>query len=794
MTSGSRSSRTADGQASKPAKQRPLVLRLWPHALIICLALAFFGRAVFTGRVLLPLDVLLLMVPWKFHAANFPEFHLAQNPMLDPIQQYYPWRHFAVSTVKQGILPLWNPYAFCGTPFIANLQSAVFYPPNLLFLILPIGLGFTATIVLHCAMAGLFMYWLLRTLDLTRLAALIGAVAFMFNGALVSWAEYPALGLWVMVWLPLILLVFEQAVRRKSPLLAIITGVCVAMQFLGGHLQYSAYVLAGFGIFVLWRLLASQGRDRLRALAYALASLTIGLGLAAAQLLPAIELATRSQRPALSYAEAIKSALPATHLVTYFIPNFFGNPTAYNYWGHLAANRPGEPGLFMETCGYVGILPLALAFASIGLKRRGMPFFLAVAVLSILAALGTPVYGLLYYGIPGFKQLAGVARILYLAAFGIAGLAAMGAEGLIQQPARLWRWFWLAFPLATLLAVSYGLTRFSRDVAVLAGYATAQLAVLAAFLALAVALIALRRFARLPAAAFGAAAVAIVAADLFVFGWRFNPVNPRSMEYFSTPEVEALQKYTGGDRMLAVGTDSLKNWMPPNTPTVFRLQDIQGSDSLLWGRYLRFLKAVNAEAPTFQWSNLDSPALDLMAVRCVLTTREIAAPGLRKVYDGDAKVYRRETSRTRLSLLDSWQIADDEEILSIAAQDRLEARWHGLLSGPPRIRVERVTAAGVARIVAETPNRVEIQAPLPGPRLLRLADAAYPGWRVYIDGRRAEMLLCDYVFRAVAVPAGKHRVSFRYEPTSFRLGLFSSLLCLSLVAGALPCSLRRRNA
>jgi len=313
-------------------------------------------------------------------------------------------------------------------------------------------------------------------------------------------------------------------------------------------------------------------------------------------------------------------------------------------------------------------------------------------------------------------------------------------------------------------------------------------------LALAVALIALRRFARLPAAAFGAAAVAIVAADLFVFGWRFNPVNPRSMEYFSTPEVEALQKYTGGDRMLAVGTDSLKNWMPPNTPTVFRLQDIQGSDSLLWGRYLRFLKAVNAEAPTFQWSNLDSPALDLMAVRCVLTTREIAAPGLRKVYDGDAKVYRRETSRTRLSLLDSWQIADDEEILSIAAQDRLEARWHGLLSGPPRIRVERVTAAGVARIVAETPNRVEIQAPLPGPRLLRLADAAYPGWRVYIDGRRAEMLLCDYVFRAVAVPAGKHRVSFRYEPTSFRLGLFSSLLCLSLVAGALPCSLRRRNA
>lgn len=787
-------SRPAEAHSSKPARQRARITALWPHALLIALALAFFGRAVFTGRALLPLDVLLLMTPWKFYAANFPEFHLAQNPMLDPIQQYYPWRHFAVSTLKQGMLPLWNPYAFCGTPFIANLQSAVFYPPNLLFLALPIGLGFTATIVLHCAMAGLFMYWLLRTLDLSPLASLVGAVAFMLNGALVSWAEYPALGLWVMVWLPLILLTFEQAVRRASPALAIAAGVFVGVQFLGGHLQYSAYVLLGFGMFALWRLASGRGMERLRALGYAATAVAVGAGLAAAQLLPGVELATRSQRPALSYAEAIKSALPAAHLVTYFVPNFFGNPAQYNYWGHLAANRPGEPGLFMETCGYVGVLTLALAFAGIGLKRRCAPFFLAVAVVGVLAALGTPVYGLLYYGAPGFKQLAGVARIVYLAAFGIAGLAAMGAEGLMQQQPRLWRWFWLAFPLAALIAVSYAMTRFSRDVSVLADYEYKQIAIFGAFFALAVGLIGVRMLARFPAPVFGAAAVALIAADLFLFGWRFNPVNPRTMEYFSTAEIGALRECAGSDRMLAVGTDSLRDWMPPNTPMVFGLRDIQGSDSLLWGRYLRFLKAVNPRAPTFEWANLESPALDLMAVRCVLSTQELKGPGLRKVRDGGAIVYSRETARPRVSLVDTWRVAGEDEVLRMAASGRMRPDREALLASRPPIQTGQLYAEGVARIVRETPQRVDVQAQHSGPALLRLADPAYPGWRVYVDGEESDLLVCDYVFRAVAVPAGAHLVSFRYEPASFRLGLFISLLCAALAAGCLAFCVGRRNA
>ena len=826
---------------------------LWPALLLIVLAVAFFGRAVFTGRVLLPLDVLLVMVPWKFQAHQFPWFHIAQNAMVDPIQQYYPWRHFAVESLRQGTIPLWNPHAFCGTPFVANLQSAVFYPPNVLFLLMPVGLGFTATVVLHCALAGLFMFGFLRALGLARAASLVGAVAFMFNGALVAWAEYPALGLWVMVWLPLILWLLERAIQKGSIATAAAAGCMVGVQFLGGHFQYSVYVLIGIAIFALWRVGGSRG-ERLRVLGYSALALGLGIAVAAAQVLPALELAARCQRPALSYADAIRSALPATHLATYLVPNFFGNPSDHNYWGHLAAGRAHEPGLFLETCGYVGILTLLLAFCGVGVRVRGRWLFATVAGFGLLAALGTPVYAILYYGVPGFNKLAGVARIVYLGAFGLAGLAAVGAHGLMggaaprllgvngrsasHNPPAGWRagglpYTWLALAAFTGVAgvlLAYGLVRFPREIAVVGRYETLQIAKFALFAVAAMALVGLRHFGLLRAGAFAGAAVALIACDLFAFGMRFNPVNPRSVEYFETPETQALQKNCGAERMVAVGADPLRDWMPPNTPMVYGLRDIQGSDSLFWGRYLRFLQAVEPTAPGPRWGRLDNPALDLMGVRGVLTTRELEGAGLRVAYDGKARVYERATALPRVTIPRRARAASDEEVLKAVrsrglrpSEEALVARHpipavrrtesgipfgfaQGRLRGvyPERRRraqddrkgVQGVTGAardeplpytgrGAARIVSEGPNRVDVEARCDSVCVLRLADCAYPGWEVWVDGARERMLLCDYVFRGVRLTPGRHAVSFRYRPTSFRLGLFLSLLAVAAASGLL---------
>ncbi|OQY80104.1 MAG: hypothetical protein B6D41_21630, partial [Chloroflexi bacterium UTCFX4] len=43
----------------------------------------------------------------------------------------YPTYAFAQSWLGRGVLPLWNPYIFGGMPFVGDIQSALFYPPNL---------------------------------------------------------------------------------------------------------------------------------------------------------------------------------------------------------------------------------------------------------------------------------------------------------------------------------------------------------------------------------------------------------------------------------------------------------------------------------------------------------------------------------------------------------------------------------------------------------------------------------------------------------------------------------------
>src|SRR5512135_1705170 len=121
-----------------------------------------------------------------------------------PLLQFYPWQRMAAEYYHAGQLPLWNSLVGSGAPLAANLQTGAFYPLNFLYLLLPTesALGYTA--VLHVVLAGLFMYAYLKTMKLSPLAALIGALAFEMNGFLIARAGFFSLAAavpWLAAWL-----------------------------------------------------------------------------------------------------------------------------------------------------------------------------------------------------------------------------------------------------------------------------------------------------------------------------------------------------------------------------------------------------------------------------------------------------------------------------------------------------------------------------------------------------------------------------------------------------------------
>lgn len=51
------------------------------------------------------------------------------------------------------------------------------------------------------------------------------------------------------------------------------------------------------------------------------------------------------------------------------------------------------------------------------------------------------------------------------------------------------------------------------------------------------------------------------------------------------------------------------------------------------------------------------------------------------------------------------------------------------------------------------------------------SDIYYPyGWEAYIDGEQAEIIKANYLLRGLKIPAGKHKIEFKFEPQTFYTG------------------------
>ncbi len=357
---------------------------------------------------------------------------------LDVFTYSYPYKAYAAEAIRQGALPLWNPYLFMGVPFLANIQAATLYPLNLPLYWFSAPKMVSYSIVLHAFLGGAFTYLLgRRALGLGPWGALVSAITFALGGFLGAQVEHIN-QLSVLIWLPLLLCLFHLSYARGGLLLPSLTGLVVGVQFLGGHIQASYINLLAVGCYALYLSLRHRlngtalhspsgdtGRRLLRGMGIFLAVALLGGGLAASQLLPTYELSSLSIRSGgLSYRQAVSFSLRPGMAALSLLPSFDDSP-------------------FSEYVAYVGIIPMLLAFLGIWRRRRKQqaPFFVALSMLGLFLAVGAynPVYYVLYRLVPGFGLFRAPARWLCLYALGMALLAGVGVEELSSlRFASLW--------------------------------------------------------------------------------------------------------------------------------------------------------------------------------------------------------------------------------------------------------------------------------------------------------------------------------------------------------------------
>jgi len=506
--------------------------------------------------------------------------------------QFWPWWELVKESLLQAQWPLWNPLLGNGTPLLANLQSAVFYPLNLILLLIPTAHALTLSIILHLSLAGLGMYAYARQLKLTGFAATIAALAYMFSGYIIGRTQFIVM-VQAAAWLPLLLLLGDRLAARRRLLDALWLAVVLAVQLLAGHAQlwfYSLWLTGSYIVFRSWQWSGSQ-TDRpntlnprlhnglarpesstlsptsapvprltvmLQAVGYLALAVSLALLLCAVQVLPTVEFLSVSPRnDGAERTFALTYSMWPWRLITLVAPDFFGNPAQGNYWGY---------GNYWEDHAYQGILPFILALTALWyyfkMRRQPaqdlnsevsasteailnvVPFYAVVGAVSLILAMGwnTPVYLWVLDVVPGFSFFQAPARLLIWFTVAVAVLAGIGAQWFesTDQSRPHWRRFLAACVALTLVGVSGQVWLAGRELTFLV--ATRNLGIL---LIIAVILLLLK-----PASTGSISArerfwqggvVLFVALDLLWVAWPLIPLTSASV--YSTPitSAEALK-------------------------------------------------------------------------------------------------------------------------------------------------------------------------------------------------------------------------------------------------------------
>jgi len=803
-----------------PASRRKRRTDLVCALVLLAATLAVYAPALLGGRVLLPADIVPLMPPWSGEVRErFPDLRFAQNQMHGPIFEYYSWRHYARSRLRQGEIPLWNPHELGGNVLLANSQSAVLYPPNVLLWLLPLWQGINLVTALHTFLTGLFLYLFLRAWRARPPAALTGALVWMFCGLQVVWTEFqtPTAAL---CWLPAALWAWERHARTGEWRWAIGgSGSAIALTLLAGHLQFAFYTLLAFALYALWR---SVWPRSLRALGVLAGTFAAGIALSACTLLPVVEMGRmnyRAEKP--SYESSVGLRLPPDHLFLLVTPSLYGNPRDYVEIGPDGAAREGHAYWgafdFIEYTCYLGIpaLVMALAGAGLSLRRRAghepARWLAALGLLGLLLALGTPVCALLYYGVPGYRQFNATARALCLVCFAGAALAGWGLHSLLEltvagERRRAGR----ALAVAAAGVAAAGLAAFP-GMALAHGrmlddhwmpYELAGLRHLLAFLALGTA--ALWLCLRSHGGWTAWIVPAVAAGDLLTWSAGFNPVTHPGMLGWPHP-VTSFLAARAPDRVVSLETPGrgIKSFIVPNFNAVVGYREVQGADSLHTWRLHHLLervvlqmdpsrRAAFTDPNTIRMPSADHPLLDLLNVRWVATQQPLDPRRFRLQMDAALPVWQNPRAAGPVWMAGrAERVRGLDDVAERLADRDFDGKATALLERDPGA-LDPEAARSPARILQFRPHRTEAEVEARGRGLAVFSEMAFPGWRAEVDGRPAPLLTVHGLLRGVPVPAGRHRVELRYEPASYRAGTYCTVLASALTAG-LAVSRRRRR-
>ena len=632
------------------------------------------------------------------------------------------------------------------------------------------------------------MYIFMRTLSVDPIGALLSSFIFTFNGYFMAHLYAGHLSfVQNYIWIPLIFLLFYRFIQTMAFKYALISGLILGIQILGGFPQIAFYTILGilaFGFFHSVLFLKSHSlKNALRLIMGMGIIICVGGALSAIQILPTLEFINLSTRAGgLSYSFATYDSLHPKELLSFLIPDIFGNVVDETYWrSHVGTH-------FWESCGYVGIIPFFLFFLktrdrSLNLVRF---FFIILVIVSLFFALGkfNPLYPFIYK-LPGFNSFRIPAQIIFLYVFGISVISGVGLTQWHREDVLLNRGIVIFIMLVGIFLLFflvsfhhfqnyfflnlfkyfaegpirhenfdniYDRMRMGIERGGLLFFSSALL-----FL--------MKKNKRVGHNFFGIIVIIILMLDLGLFSIQF--IKPYEFITHSDKQniINQLNRNPFKGRVVTLTPQFL-----PNDGLTYGFPSVLGYDPLMLKRYVYYFQASQNRLHDDHVVNLRlirEPSVKFMQMLNV--TQIVQAEQIAKL----------EKSIPYVTFVNSKVIRSSDEILSFMKGKNFNPREMVVLENDyPHQIIDTLKGEKFKfsfSVVEYENEKIRIKTSVDRPGYLVLSEIFYPGWKAKVNGQEAPILPGNYLFRVIPLKKGDYEVDLYFVSWPFRIGATISL-------------------
>ena len=651
---------------------------------------------------------------------------------------------YVARCVREHILPLWDPYTYCGVPIHSDLQAQLFYPLTWISIVLgnlsashKLFYWIEWLVPLHMMLAGLFTFWLLKYLRLPTVFALFGGTVYQLSGFFASQAQHLG-AVCCAAWLPLVLLCLWKLSHAVTARWTAILALASSLSVLSGSTAATAVVLGAAGMIVIARALHVRGK-RWKFVAAVAAGLVLAGGLSAIQLVPTTQLISQSIASERPQAAGIGGGLPLESLASLLAPNYYHVFTPFDSSKFkLNAN-------FTFLYIYCGIVPVVLLFLSPFLRRAAHArLFASLALLSAIWMLGghTPMYRVVFAHLPSLVRGAVYSEFALMAFCMFVALASAVALQYLLRSAPRWS------PWAVVIVTSLDIMHFSAGRAMNTcpgGYQKHD-------------------------------------SEYRIAG--FPDALAQIQKLLAEQDPPLRIDYTGRDLLPGVTGAGMLKLPTPDGDNPFALKRVIALRRIFgqggwWDRQL----PVNRP---------NSPILRMLNVGFLVAPpdRPADVPGLGQLpvalETAGVRFYRIPGVLPRFFLVSRLRLVHNPtEAVAYLAHADFDPDREAIVE-TRHLPIKGPLASGNVHVESYSANRVELRVITSGRAFLASSEVLYPGWRLTVNGKAESFYMTNGAFRGVLLDSGDNRIVMAFWPSSLTYGcIISAFSAVLLLIGLL---------